>query len=130
VELAGVQDPGLVSPTVAATLGVQDRAHGWSAAALSDFLETRDLLLVLDNCEHLLDACAVLTDGLLRACAGLRILATIRQPLGIAGEHILAVPPLSVPPTDRPPSSDSLAQYEAVMLFAERVGAVHRGFAM
>jgi predicted ATPase/DNA-binding CsgD family transcriptional regulator len=130
VELAGVQDPALVSPTVAATLGVQDRAHGRSASALSDFLETRDLLLVLDNCEHLLDACAVLTNALLRACPGLRILATSRQPLGIAGEHILTVPPLSVPPTDRPPSSDSLAQYEAVTLFAERVGAVHPGFAI
>jgi predicted ATPase/DNA-binding CsgD family transcriptional regulator len=130
VELAGLQDAGLVSPTVAAALGVQDRASDRPLGALSDFLEKRQLLLVLDNCEHLLEACAVLADALLRACPGLRILATSRQSLGIAGEQILTVQPLSVPGPDRPPSPEGLSQYGAVSLFVERVAAVRPGFAI
>jgi predicted ATPase/DNA-binding CsgD family transcriptional regulator len=130
VELAGLQEEGLVSPTVAAALGVHDRGADRPLGALLDFLETRQLLLVLDNCEHMLQACAVLADALLRACAGLRILATSRQSLGIAGEQIVAVPPLSVPGPDRPPSPEGLAQYGAVSLLVERAAAVRAGFAI
>jgi predicted ATPase/DNA-binding CsgD family transcriptional regulator len=128
VELAGLKDPALVGQTVAAALGIQDESAGWSARKLSDLLADRTLLLVLDNCEHLLDACAVLADALLRACPGLRMLATSRQPLGIVGEHNVSVPPLSVPAPDRMPSLEGLAQYEAVSLFVERAAAVHPGF--
>jgi predicted ATPase/DNA-binding CsgD family transcriptional regulator len=130
VELAGLQDAGLVGETVAVALGFQDHSVGLSVGTLSDLLAKRRLLLVLDNCEHLLDGCAVLADTLLRACPGLRILATSRRPLGIAGEHSVAVPPLSVPGQDRPYSSEGLAQYEAVTLFVERGAAVHAGFAI
>jgi predicted ATPase/DNA-binding CsgD family transcriptional regulator len=130
VELAGLRDAGLVGQTVAAGLGFYDQSAGWSLGTLSDLLATRQLLLILDNCEHLLDACAVLADALLRACPGLRILTTSRQPLGIEGEHSYPVPPLSVPGPDRPPTLEGLAQYEAVSLFVERAAAVHPGFAI
>jgi len=129
VELAGLMDPALVGQTVAAALGFHDQSAG-SLAALSDRLARRQLLIVLDNCEHLLDACALFADKLLRACSGLRILATSRQPLGIIGEHTIAVPPLSVPAPDRPTSLEGLAQYEAVSLFVDRAAAVHPGFAI
>jgi len=139
VELAGVQDAGLVGQTVAVSLGVQDqpagwspglqdRPTGWALGTLAELLEQRQLLLVLDNCEHLLDACAVLADTLLRSCPGLRILATSRQPLGVAGERILPVPPLSVPAKGRRLSPEGLAQYEAVTLFVDRATAVSPGF--
>jgi predicted ATPase len=128
VELAGLLDAGLVGQTVSATLGVDDRTAGWSLTTLSSFLKKRQMLLVLDNCEHLLDACAVMADALLRACPELRILATSRQPLGIAGEQTLAVPPLSVPGADRRPSPEGLTQYGAVSLFVDRATAVRPGF--
>ena len=128
VELAGLQDAGLVGQTVSATLCIDDRSAGWSLATLSDFLKKRQMLLVLDNCEHLLDACAVMANALLRACPDLRILVTSRQPLGIAGEQTLAVPPLSVPGVDRGPAPEGLTQYGAVSLFVDRATAVRPGF--
>ena len=73
----------LVSQAVFAALGVQDQSAGWSLVTLTDHLADKRLLLVLDNCEHLLDACAVLASTLLRACPNLRLLATSRQALGV-----------------------------------------------
>jgi len=130
VELAGLQDAGLVGQTVAAALGFHDQSGGWSLVTLSELLTDRQLLLVLDNCEHLIDASAVVADALLRAGPRLRILATSRQPLGITGEHTLSVPPLSLPEPDRPSSLEGLAQYEAVSLFVDRASAVHPGFSL
>jgi predicted ATPase/DNA-binding CsgD family transcriptional regulator len=130
VELAGLKDPTLVEQTVSAALNIQDESIGGSARELSDLLADRTMLLVLDNCEHLLDASALLANGLLRACPGLRILATSRQPLGISGEHTMSVPPLSVPGPDRGSSLDGMAQYEAVSLFVERAAAVRPGFSL
>jgi predicted ATPase len=101
VELAELHDPALLALTVAETLGLRDQQVQWGVSALSSFLASRRLLLVLDNCEHLVDACAALADALLRACPELRILATSRQPLGITGEATLPVPPLSVPDQGR-----------------------------
>src|SRR5262252_5862343 len=96
-ELAGLRDPGLLASEVARAFGLRDQSVGWAAATLPDSLAGRRALLVLDNCEHLLDACAVLAGALLRACPGLRILATSRQVLGVPGEVTFPVPPLSVP---------------------------------
>lgn len=101
VELAGLRDPHLVGQTLAASLGLHDRSASRSLGWLSDVLAERQLLVVLDNCEHLLDACATLASVLLRAAPGVRILATSRQALGIDGEYLFAVPPLSVPDPDR-----------------------------
>jgi predicted ATPase/DNA-binding CsgD family transcriptional regulator len=129
-ELAGLRDPGLLAPEVARAFGLLDQSASWAVGTLADSLASRHALLVLDNCEHLLDACAVLAGALLRTCPGLRILATSRQVLGVLGEVTFPVPPLSVPAEDRLPVSDSLLEYEAVRLFAERGAAVLPGFAV
>ncbi|HEU5332512.1 MAG TPA: LuxR C-terminal-related transcriptional regulator [Actinocrinis sp.] len=132
VELADLEQPALLAQTVATAVGLQDTSGRWSVAALSDFLAGRDMLLILDNCEHVVDACAVLVDALLRGAPGLRILATSRQPLAITGEHTLTVHPLSVPHDGAPDPGGpgGLEQYEAVALFAQRAAAVVPGFAV
>jgi predicted ATPase/DNA-binding CsgD family transcriptional regulator len=128
VELAALRDPDLVAQTVAAALGIHDRSQGSSTESLIEQFGQRQMLLVLDNCEHLLEACAVLADSMLRACPQLRILATSRQALGIGGEHLLVVPPLSVPDRDVGMSPEGLIRYEAVNLFVDRAAAVRPGF--
>ena len=94
VELASLADPGLVTRAVAAALGLREAPGRPLVASLSDYLATKQLLLYLDNCEHLLGACAELVDALLRACPRLRVLATSREGLGIGGERIYPVPSL------------------------------------
>jgi predicted ATPase/DNA-binding CsgD family transcriptional regulator len=122
VDLSRVRDPALVPQMVAAAVGFDGQA---SVEGLSLFLADRRVLLVLDNCEHLLDACAVLADALLPAAPELRILATSRQSLGVYGEHVLTVLPLSVPDPDRPPPSvEALYRFESASLFAQRAAAV------
>src|SRR6266540_3927359 len=82
VELAGLRDPELVTKAVMTSLGLRDESSRWPVSRLIEYVAPKRLLLVLDNCEHLIDACAVLADALLREASGLRILATSRQPLG------------------------------------------------
>ena len=128
VELASLRDPALLAPQVARGMGLLDQSAGWAVATLSEHLAGRRALLVLDNCEHLLDACAVLAGAVLRGCPGVRILATSRQVLGVTGEVTFAGPPLSVPDrSDRRPP-EKILQFEAVRLFAERGAAVLPGF--
>jgi predicted ATPase/DNA-binding CsgD family transcriptional regulator len=122
-ELADLRDPALVAETVASALGLQDTSTRWLVSTLADFLATRRLLLVLDNCEHLLDACAVLADSLLHTCPDLKILATSREALGIGGETVLQVAPLPVPEHDPVPPPEALLRYDAICLFAERARA-------
>jgi predicted ATPase/DNA-binding CsgD family transcriptional regulator len=129
-ELAGLRDPGLLAPQVARAFGLLDQSAGWAVATLADSLAGRQALLVLDNCEHLLDACAVLAGALLRACPDLRVLATSRQVLGVPGEVTFPVPPMPVPGEGDLPVSEHLLEYEAVRLFAERGAAVLPGFAV
>ena len=102
VRLDQLREEALVAQAVAGALGLQDRAGFSPEAALADYLAGRQLLLVLDNCEHLVDAVAKLADLLLRAAAGLRVLATSREALTIDGEMVLAVPPLPVPEEGQP----------------------------
>ena len=97
---------------------------GWSLSTLSRYLEARHLLLVLDNCEHLLDSCALLAVTLLRACPDLRILATSRQGLGTTGETRMRIPPLSLPEDGASLTAEQIATYEAVALLADRAAAV------
>jgi predicted ATPase/DNA-binding CsgD family transcriptional regulator len=125
VELAALQDPQLLPHTVAETLGLQ-KVSADPAANLATHLEDQRLLVVLDNCEHLTDACAVLVSKLLAAAPGLRILATSRHVLGVEGEQILSVPPLSVP--DKAVLSGDATHYESVRLFLDRASAVTPGF--
>ena len=122
VPLAELSDPDLIPGAVAAVLGIHDRSSEFGVIRLTDYLRGRELLLVLDNCEHLIDECATLADTLLRTCPGLRILATSREPLRIAGEATRAVGPLSVP--DSATELDALLDYEAVRFFVERVRQV------
>jgi predicted ATPase/DNA-binding CsgD family transcriptional regulator len=127
VELAGLGDPALLAAEVARAVGLLDQSGGWAVGTLSEHLAGQQALLVLDNCEHLLDACAVLAGAVLRACPGVHVLATSRQVLGVTGEVTVAVPPLSVPDTGDL-SPQKLLQFEAVRLFAERGAAVLPGF--
>ncbi|MFJ5157098.1 ATP-binding protein [Streptomyces sp. NPDC088353] len=131
-ELADLRDPELLAPSVLGTLDVANPGcSGADAmAALAARLRERRALLVLDNCEHLIDACARLTDGLLRAAAGLRVLATSRQPLGIAGEQVFSVEPLPVPDAFAGHGVRALSRNPAVALFADRAAAVLPGFAV
>jgi predicted ATPase/DNA-binding SARP family transcriptional activator len=120
VELAAVSHPALVSQTVASVLKLREKPGRVLLDILTDYLNTRILLLVLDNCEHLTAACAELTAALLRTCPSLCILATSREALNVPGELIYRVPPLSLPGLQQLPSAESLLQYEAPTLFVER----------
>ncbi|HUA42579.1 MAG TPA: LuxR C-terminal-related transcriptional regulator [Streptosporangiaceae bacterium] len=130
VQLDQLRDQALVAQAVAAPLGLQDRAGYAAAAALADYLAGRQLLLVLDNCEHVVDAAAKLADLLLRAAPGLRVLATSRESLNLAGETVLAVPPLAAPEAGRQLTVAELARFPAVSLFAERAAMAVPGFAL
>src|SRR5215471_4632744 len=101
IRLDQLRDEALVAQAVAGTLGLQERAGYSSAASLAEYLAGRQLLLVLDNCEHLVEAVAKLAEQLLRAAAGLRVLATSREALNIDGEMVLPVQPLAVPEAGR-----------------------------
>jgi predicted ATPase len=126
-ELADLGEPALLVHTIAASLGLREQNGPWAIGTLRDHLAERRVLLLLDNCEHLIQACAITADTLLRGCPGLRILATSREPLAIAGEHTYPVGPLSMPdPQTSPP--EGLARYEAVRLFVDRGAAVLPGF--
>jgi predicted ATPase/DNA-binding CsgD family transcriptional regulator len=129
-ELTGLRDPGLLVAEVARSLGLSDKSARWAVASLADHLQARQLLLVLDGCEHLADACAVMADALLRGCPELRIVATSRHVLGVAGEVTIAVPPMTVPAEGDQAGPEELLGYEAVRLFAGRGAAVLPGFAV
>ena len=128
VELAALAEPELVLQTVASTLGAREVPGRSLLTTLIDYLRIKELLLVLDNCEHLVMACAKLTEALLRSCTHIRVLATSREPLGVAGEVVWRVPSLSLPETRQVPSVERLMQYEAIRLFIERAVAVRQGF--
>jgi non-specific serine/threonine protein kinase len=130
VELASLAELSLVPQAVAFTLGVRERPGRSLTEALSDYLRTRNLLLILDNCEHLIGACAELAEALLHSCSGLRVLATSREALGITGEIAWPVPSLSLPDLRRLSDLESLARYESARLFVERTTAVKPNFAL
>jgi non-specific serine/threonine protein kinase len=128
--LTGLRDPGLLVAEVARSLELSDKSARWALASLADYLQARQLLLVLDGCEQLADACAVMADALLRGCPELRIIATSRHVLGVAGEVTVAVPPMTVPGEGGQERPGELLGYEAVRLFAGRGAAVLPGFAV
>ncbi|MBP2320817.1 non-specific serine/threonine protein kinase [Kibdelosporangium banguiense] len=129
VELAALTDDALLAPALADVLDIHYPQGQRSATdMLVDYLQDKQLLLVLDNCEHLLDVCAVLACRLLAAAPGLRILATSRQALAASGEHRLEVPPLPVPDPEQPMTPRTVARHEAVRLFAERGAVARPGF--
>jgi len=125
-ELAPIHDPAGVDDAVAAVFSVTARAGQSTAETLVEFLRSRQLLLVLDNCEHVLGEAAALAGVLQRACERLVILATSREALRIEGERVMPVPPLGLPGADADPAA--ITQAEAVQLFAERAAGVKPGF--
>ncbi|MGY0489652.1 helix-turn-helix transcriptional regulator [Streptomyces sp. WG-D5] len=126
VELSALRDPALLANAVAAALDLPEQTARPALEVIADHLEDRGLLLLLDTCEHLVDACAMLCDELLRAAPGLRIVATSRQPLDVPGEHVLAIGPLRMPdPADHTAGREC---DDALALFADRASAAVPGF--
>jgi predicted ATPase/DNA-binding SARP family transcriptional activator len=130
VELAPLTDETFVPQALAKSLGVRDIPNQSLNETLSNFLRSKQLLLVLDNCEHLIAGCAQLADRLLSTCPTLKILTTSREALGLTGEDIWYVPILSLPDPQRISLTDLLMQYEAIRLFVERAGAVRSDFSL
>ena len=128
VEFASLSDPALVAQSVAAALGVRESAGRPILTLLNDYLRSKELLLILDNCEHLLAASAQLVTTLLQTCPNICILVTSREALNISGELSFRVPSLSVPDARRLPGLSALSQYEAMRLFVERAEIVQPGF--
>lgn len=120
VELASIRDPLLVPRTVAIVLGLRDEPQRPVIDMLCDYLREKKMLILLDNCEHLIDACAQLAEQILRKAPNVRILASSREALDIAGEVTYRVPSLEIPDMDHLPPAESLSQYEAVKLFIDR----------
>jgi predicted ATPase/class 3 adenylate cyclase/DNA-binding CsgD family transcriptional regulator len=128
-ELAPVADPELVARTVAAVLGVREEPGRPVLDTLLAAVGDRYLLVVLDNAEHVLGAAAKLADAILRSCPRACLLVTSREPLGISGEHVFRVRPLTMPAADLA-DPGRLAAFESVQLFAERASTHRQGFAV
>ncbi|HVL80175.1 MAG TPA: tetratricopeptide repeat protein [Actinomycetota bacterium] len=129
VDLASLTEDGLIPQRVASVLGVREEPSRELTETLTDRLRGSDLLLVLDNCEHVLDACARFLTDLMRACPGVRVLATSREPLGVPGETTWLVTPMDVPEADGL-DPYALLGFDAVRLFVERACTVQPGFVM
>src|SRR4051794_19496815 len=129
VELAAIRDPELVPQAVFTALGLQDHSSSGALSTLSAYLADKRPLLILDNCEHVHEAAALLAGTLLRACHEVRILATSRQALGVTGEVVIDVPTLSLP-DGALATPEALLRSDAVALFVERASAVQPGFAV
>jgi len=127
VELAPLADPALVTQTIAATLGVREQPRRPIQDALLDYLRTKTMLLILDNCEHLIETCAQLADTMLRAAPGMKIVVSSRESLGIAGETAYRVPSLPLPDVQAP-SLDALSHNDCVRLFVDRALAAYPRF--
>ncbi len=127
-ELAPLTDESLVARAVAAAFGVSELPSQALTETLANYLKPRQTLLVLDNCEHLIDACARFADSLLRVCPEFSILATSREPLRISGELTWLVPSLTVPDPSHLASSAELLHYEAIQLFNQRASSLKTTF--
>ncbi len=130
IELAPLSDPALVPQTMVSTLGLIDQAGRSALDILTDFLPTKRALLILDNCEHLIQTCAQLAETLLRTCPDLHMLTTSREALGVPGEITFSVPALSVPEFEQSFVIETLTKYEAVQLFIERARTALPGFVL
>jgi predicted ATPase/DNA-binding SARP family transcriptional activator len=128
VEFASITDPELVLHTVAGLFGLREDRTRTLQAVLQDYVRSRQMLLVLDNCEHLVDTCAELTQKLLQASPTLHILATSREALEIPGEQVYSVPTLSTPGLKPTRMDENIGEYEAVQLFVDRASSTMPGF--
>jgi predicted ATPase/class 3 adenylate cyclase len=129
IELAALTEPELVPVVTAAVLGVREEPGRALADTLADALQARHLLIVLDNCEHLVGACARLVEVLLRRCPQLQVLATSQEPLGVPGEVIFPVPSLDLPAAAAAPAElDELQRFDGINLFVDRAALARPGF--
>jgi predicted ATPase/class 3 adenylate cyclase len=128
VELASLTDPDLVPRNVALILGLREEAGITYQELLETYLKSRQTLLILDNCEHLIAACARMTKRLLQACPQLKVLASSREAMGVPGEINYHVPSLSIPDAHAQPNPATMAEYDAVRLFVERARDVMPSF--
>ena len=129
VELADVRQPEQVVGRVASVVAVDEEPRQPLLDTLAESLRYRRAILVLDNCEHLIDVCARMCQRLLASSPGLQLIVTSREPLRVAAEAIWHVPPLGLPPADAT-GLDELTSYDAMQLFAERAAAAVPGFAL
>jgi predicted ATPase/DNA-binding CsgD family transcriptional regulator len=129
VELADLRQPELVASRVASVLGVAEEPGVPLIDTLADALRNRRLLLALDNCEHLIDACAVLCQRLLASSPGLQVVSSSREALRVAAEAVWQVPPLTLPPAEITGVADAI-ECDAVRLFADRAASAAPGFAL
>ena len=125
VELAGIERAEMVVPTIASTLGIRDRHDRSLTETLGDFVRSREPLLVLDNCEHVLAGCVPIVKSLLMEGPRLTILNTSRESLGLPGERVFVVPPLSLPESN---DAEAIRRSDAVRLFVERAQDADPGF--
>ncbi len=128
VDLSGISDPGLVPAAVLRVFGLRDPSGRDPCEVLVTQLSERDVLVVLDNCEHLVDACASLVDTLVRGCPRIWVLATSRERLGVAGEVIVPVGGLDLPDHDQREREDWLESSEAGRLFVDRATRARPSF--
>src|SRR6185436_924751 len=129
-ELAPVTDPTLVPQTLLAIFNLREDSHRSPLEVLIDYLRAKTLLLIIDNCEHLIEACAQISEDLLHACPKLKILASSREALGIAGEVPYRVPSLNTPDPENLPSLDQLEKVDSIRLFVERAASAKPGFTL
>jgi len=128
VELAPLTDPLLISVTIAGALGISGQPGQESFETLLNYLKQKEILIILDNCEHLIDECASITEKLLQSCTGLKIMTTSREALRSQGEIVYRVLSLAHPEPDQKNTPLELSQYESVRLFIERALAVNSAF--
>ena len=130
VDLAPVADASLIHAAVLGALGVREQAERPTLKTIVDHLKSRKTLLVLDNCEHVIDEAARTADAILRACENVKIVATSRESLRVDGEHVYQMPTLAVPPDGARLGADAALEFGAVALFAERAAAADSRFAL
>lgn len=130
VELATLTDESLIPQAIAKALGVQEVANQSLSESISKFLRSKEILLILDNCEHLIEACVQITADLLEACPYLKIIATSRESLNMAGENIWRIPSLSLPDPQQISLVERLLKFESIRLFVERASAIWSDFAL
>src|SRR5438067_884410 len=130
VELAPLADPALVTEALLGVLRVGDAPGSSALQRLTAHLATRDLLVVLDHCAHVLGACAAMSEAVLRTCPGVAVLATRQEALGVGGEVTWQVPPLALPARGEPCAVESLGSYDAVRLFVDRAVKARPNFAV
>jgi predicted ATPase len=130
IELAPIADGSIVAATIARALGARESANRSTSDSILEYLKSKNLLVVIDNCEHVIDEVRALAGAVLHGCPGVRILATSRESLNIAGERVFRIPSLEVPPQDHKLNPKIALRYGAIALFADRARSADGRFTL